>query len=100
MSLADELNKIAKFGYIKFDELNVGQKYKVYALKSYDSNLSGKPRKGVRVDIDTGYLLLPECFDQKVPTLGTANIENLYIVYNGRTKENRLEIHFSEEKSA
>lgn len=100
MSLAEELNQIGEYGYIKFDDLNVGQKYKVCALKSFNSNFNGIARKSLRVDIDVGYLVLPERYDKKVPTIGTINVENLFITYNGRTKENRLNINFSEEKRA
>lgn len=74
MSLADELNQIGDYGYIKFTDLVVGQKYKVLALKSYDSTLNGVNRKCLRVEIDGGYLLMPERYDQKVETIHTANV--------------------------
>lgn len=95
MSLAEELNKFGEYGYIKLSDLPEGQKYKVHALKSYDSTFNGINRKVLRVDIDNGYLLLPERYDQKVHTLESTKVENLFITYNGRTKTNRLDIRFS-----
>lgn len=99
MSLAGELNQIGDYGYIKFTDLVVGQKYKVHALKAYDSTISGVARKCLRVDIDSGFLLMPERYDQKVETIHKSNVENLYITYNGRQKGNRLDIQFTEEKT-
>src|ERR1044071_6327154 len=99
MSLADELNQIGDYGYIKFSDLNVGQKHKVYALKVHDSNFNNIPRKCVRVDIDNGYLILPERYDRMVHTLESAKVENLYISYHGCTKTGRLDIRFSHERA-
>lgn len=100
MSLADELNKIGDYGYIKLTDLVIGQKYKVLALKAYESTLNNLNRKCLRVDIDDGYLLMPERYDKKVATIDSANVENLYVMYNGRQKGNRFDIHFVEEKAA
>lgn len=100
MSLAEELNQIGGYGYIRFTDLVVGQKYKVYALKSFDSTLNGGVRKCLRVDIDNGYLLMPERYDQKVHTIHTSNVKNLYIAFNGYQSGKRLDIQFSEEKPA
>lgn len=96
MSLAQELNELGDFGYLKLSDLVVGQKYKVKALKSYNSWLNGENRLCLRIDIDNGYLLMPERYDEKVKTIGTANIDRLYIAYNGK-KGNRMDIVFSEE---
>lgn len=98
MSLAFELNELGKYGYIKIDELVPGQKYKVHDLKVHECTFNGINRKSVRVDIDDGYLILPERYDQKVKTLHTANVKNLYISQHGRQKGNRFDIHFSEEE--
>lgn len=99
MSLAAELNKIGGYGYIRFTDLVVGQKYKVFALKSFDSTLTGVARKCLRVDIENGYLILPERYDQKAHTIHSSNVENLYITFNGYQNGKRLDIYFSEEKT-
>lgn len=96
MSLAQELNEIGEYGYIKFADLIIGQKYKVYALKSYESNMNNLNRNCLRVDIDKGYLILPERFDEKVKTINSTKVENLYIAFYGRGKGNRLDIRFYE----
>lgn len=98
MSLADELNRIGNYGYIQFSDLVIGQKYKVRALKCYDSALNGRDRTCLRVDIDAGYLILPERYDEKVKTISTANVDNLYIAYYGRKKGNYLDIHFIQQE--
>lgn len=97
MSLVQELNEIDEYGYIKFTDLEIGKKYKVLALSVYNSTLSSTPRKCLRVDIEKGYLIMPERYDKKVPTIASTNIENLYITFNGRQQGNRFEIRFSEE---
>lgn len=98
MSLAQELNEIGEYGYIKFADLIPGEKYKVHALKSFDSTLNNTARKCLRVDIDNGYLIMPERYDPIVKTIATLNVDNLFITYNGRQKGNRLDIVFSEGK--
>lgn len=98
MSLAEELNEIGNYGYIKFSDLIPGQKYKVHALKTFNSSLNNTTRICLRVDIDNGYLIMPERYDPIVKTIVSSNVDNLYIACNGRQKGNRLDIVFSEEK--
>lgn len=100
MSLAQELNQIGEYGYIKFTDLIIGKKYKVISLSVYDSSLNNVNRKCLKVNIDGGYLILPERYDQKVNTINSSNVENLYIAYYGRQKGNRAEIRFSEQTEA
>lgn len=98
MSLAQELNELGEFRYIKLTDLTIGQKYKVHALKPYNSLLGSTGRVALRVDIDNGYLVMPERYDAKVDTIHESNVENLYVIYNGKIG-NRTEIKFTEEKA-
>lgn len=103
MSLAQEFNDLNQYGgYIKFTDLILEQKYKVNEFKILTSTLNGVTRKCVRVEIDDGYLILPERFDRKVNTIEQDNanlaIASLYISFHGRQKGNRLDIRFTDEK--
>lgn len=98
MSLAQELNELGEYGYIRISDLPVGKKFKVIELKPYNSQLNGLNRICVRVDLEKGFLILPERYDKKVDTLSSANVENLYVAYNGK-KANRADIVFSEQKA-
>lgn len=76
MSVAQELNEIGEFGYIKFTDLVIGQKYKVEALKVYESTMNNINRKCLRVDIENGYLILPERYDKKVNSVDSTNSDH------------------------
>lgn len=97
MSAASFLNKIAKTtsGYMNFDSLKLKKPYKVYKFSILESKAFDKERTCVRVHIKGGYLILPERFDGCYDHLQTLNLDNLYIVYNGR-KGKMLDINFKE----
>lgn len=98
MSTAQQLNEVADYGYIQFDDLEINKKYKVLKLATFQSALNNTKRICMRVEIDGGYLILPERFDTKVDSIDSFNIENLHIVYEGRGKGKRVLVHFHEEK--
>lgn len=93
------LNDVSSHGYIKFDALEIGEKYKVHKLGTYKSTAFGKERLCIKVYIDDGYLILPERWDEKTKDLKKLDIEKLYIIYNGREKGDYgcLQIKFWEE---
>lgn len=93
-SIIDELNEVAEYGYISFDDLELNFKYKIHSFGTYESSFSGKIRIAVRVEIDNGFLILPERFDSKVSDLQNLNVEKLYIIYKGRGKGKRINIQF------
>lgn len=99
MATANKLNIISKciYGYLNFDSLDQGKPYKVLALNVFKSNAFNRERDCVRVNIENGYLLLPERFDGLVSELQSLKIEKLYIIYYGREgKGNKLKIEFEE----
>lgn len=100
MATAKRLNKIADTvgsGYIPFDSLEIDKLYKVNSFNIFKSTAFNKERDCVRVNIDDGYLILPERFDCLADDLGKLKVEKLYIVYEGREeKGNRLKISFQE----
>lgn len=95
-SIVEELNEIAQYGYVSFDDLVLNQKYKVFSFGTYESTFNGNKRVAVRVEIDNGFLILPERFDAKVSQLQNQNVQSLYIIYKGRGKGNRLNVQFSD----
>lgn len=104
MSLAQEFNELGEYGYIKFTDLVETQKYKVLELKRFTSTLNNTQRNCVRLEIDDGYLILPERYDRKASTIEKDNAKlehfDLYISFHGRQKGNRFDIRFTEEKKA
>lgn len=98
MAAANFLNNIskAKSGYKNFDSLEQGIAYKIHSFSTLESTAYDKQRTCVRVNIEDGYLILPERFDACYNKLKTMDVTNLYIIYNGRNQNNRLEIDFEE----
>lgn len=98
MSSVDELNQIATScrGYINFNSLEIGKPNKILGFGIFKSDSYGKERNCVRVDIDDGYLVLPERFDNAAQKIIKTNVNNLYIIYKGRVGK-RLSIEFKEE---
>lgn len=98
MSSVVELNEIAKSGYKNFDSLDKNKPYKVYGFDTYKSESYGKKRECVIVEIDNGFLILPERFDDAANKMKKMNIDNLYIVYKGREGQGKkLLIEFLEK---
>lgn len=98
MPLVEKLNQAGEYGYIKFTDLVIGEKYKVEAFKIYESMMNNISRKCLRVNIKNGFLILPERYDDLVKTILSEDIENLFISYHGRKEGNRMDVRFSEEK--
>lgn len=97
MASVSELNKIASSGYQNFDMLEVGKPYKVLAFEIYKSEVFNKVRDCVRVNIENGFLILPERFDAAAHKMKKMKTDRLYIIYNGREgKGNRIKIQFEE----
>lgn len=67
--------------YIRTTDLEIGKMYKVLAFGTYRS--TEYKRTCVKVEIDGGYILLPERFDIKAKELKSKTIENLHIIYRG-----------------
>lgn len=102
MSSAAKLNQTSSSGYIKFDDLEKGAKYKINDLLTYKSTNFGKDRLCIKAMIDDGYVILPERFDSAVEVLKELDIEKLYMIFNGREKskkgrQGRILIDFVEE---
>lgn len=102
MASANQLNKIAAStstsGYLNFDSLEMGKPYKVLGFGLYKSEAFNKVRECVRVNIENGYVILPERFDKAAHTIKKMNTDQLYIIYQGREgKGNRLNIKFEEK---
>ena len=90
-----ELNAISESGYVSFDDLEVGKPYKVLKFGIYKSDKYKKAQKNVRVDIDIGYLILPERFNVLIDNLDGMLADNLHIIFQGRDKDGkRLKIQF------
>lgn len=98
MSSVEELNRIATSccGYINFNSLEIGKPNKILGFGIFKSDSYGKERDCVRVDINDGYLVLPERFDNAAQKITKMNVNNLYIIYKGRAG-NRLIIEFKEK---
>lgn len=85
-------------GYISFDTLEVGKPYKILGFDSYESAKYKKDRVAVRVNIEGGYLILPEHFDQDLNAMKEMDTSKLFIIFNGRDGTgNRLKIKFEEK---
>lgn len=98
MASIAELNEIATSGYKNFDSLEVGKPYKVFGFEIYKSDLYGKVRECVLVNIDNGYLILPERFDAAAHKMKKMKTDNLYIIYNGREgKGKKVLLEFVEQ---
>lgn len=98
LNLARTLNAVGSYSHIKLSELQVNQKYKVYQVKKYKSSFkksgeSGTNRIGVRIDLEDGYLLLPELFDQYLEHLQSRDTENLYIVLKPKGRYNDIKFY-------
>lgn len=92
------LNAISESKYVNFDQLNVGSPYKILGFNTYKTSAYKKDRVAVRVDIEEGFLILPERFDAALNDILSMSTENLYIIYSGRQgKGNRLKIEFKQE---
>lgn len=100
MSLVRELNNKNNndygYGNIKFNDLVIGQKYKVYALTVYDSTTNNKNRRCLRIDFENGYFTLHERDGRKLPNVDSSNVKNLYVTCLDRYQGNCLSIRFSE----
>lgn len=98
MASIAELNEIASSGYKNFDSLEVGKPYKVIEFDTYKSDSYNKIRECVLVNIDNGYLILPERFDGAAQRMKKMNTDNLYIIYNGREgKGKKVLLEFIEQ---
>lgn len=97
MSLLKELNKIATSGYQNFDSLEIDKPYKVLGFEVFKSEAFNKVRECVRVNIENGFLILPERFDVIAHKMKKMKTDNLFIIYHGREKGNRLNIEFEEK---
>lgn len=98
MSTIVELNEIATSGYKNFDSLEPGKPYKVFGFEIFKSDSFNKTRDCVQVNIDNGYLILPERFDNAAHKMKKMNTENLFIIFQGReAKSNKLNIEFVEQ---
>lgn len=96
MSSLDQINAVADYGYISFDTLPLGL-HKVDGFGVFPSSKSGKDRNCVRVELEGGYVILPERFDKMLDTFKQMNTEKLFINYTGRGKGNRVNIKFEEK---
>lgn len=95
-----ELNKVSSSGYQNFDSLELGKPYKVFGFDIYKSESFNKTRDCVRVNLENGFLILPERFDAMAHKMKKMKTDNLYIIYHGREgKGNKLKIEFSEQKT-
>lgn len=98
MASVSELNEIATSGFQNFDSLEIGKAYKVLGFEIYKSDSFNKPRDCVRVNIENGFLILPERFDAAAHKMKKINTDNLYIIFQGRDgKSKRLKIEFKEQ---
>lgn len=87
--------------YIPFNNLKVGVPYKIHRFGTYtDDRFSTKKMKNqmrLTAFIDDGYLILPERFDRMVAEVENIDAEKMYIIFNGRSENNRfLNIEFIE----
>lgn len=98
MASVNELNKIAVSGYRNFDSLEIGKPIKIHGFEIFKSEAYNKVRDCVRVNIENGFLILPERFDAVAHKMKKMQTNNLYIIYNGREgKGNKLKIEFKEQ---
>lgn len=96
-SVLNKLNEISKrsSGYMSFDSLQKGKPYKVRGFGVYKSTAFNKKRDCVRVDLKSGFLILPECFDCMLPKLKKMSTDNMLIIYNGREgAKKRIKLEF------
>lgn len=89
------LNKLARFRYIRIDDLEIGEKY---PIKKFDIYVDTQFNKGncVRVILeDDGYIILPQRFNELLEgdQLAKMNAEKLAVVYHGKNK-NTIDISF------
>lgn len=103
-SALDKLNACANSetpGYVKFDDLELDEPYKIQKFGVYKSTNFDKEKTHLTVYIDQGYLILPDRFNTLVAEAEKLNCENLYIVFKGREYKKggdiqRLMIEFKE----
>lgn len=101
MDVLQELNRISEYGYISFDDLTVGKPYKVESFGTYTSNKYTKGQKNVTVNIEMGYLILPERFSEMINKIDKLIMENLHIIFLGRgTDGKKLNIRFESIKES
>lgn len=97
MSLVEELNTISEYGYISFDALDIGKPYKILNFSVFESDKYKKGAQNIRVDLDAGYIILPERFNVLMPKLDQMLKENLHMIFLGRGAEGkRLQIKFKQ----
>lgn len=95
MSIVNELNSISEYGYISFDQLEIDKPYKIVKFSTFISNKFKKAQKSVRVDIENGFVILPERFNTLLEKLEELTSEQLYLIYKGRAEDGkRLKIRF------
>lgn len=94
MTSVEDLNKIVSSGYKNVDSL---EPYKIFGFEIYKSEAYNKIHECVRVNIENGFLILPERFDSALHKMKKMNTDNLYIIFQGRNG-NRLNIEFEEKK--
>lgn len=89
------LNKLAKYRYVRIDELMRGKRYPIKKFVVYVDTQYDKGNC-VRVDlVDEGYIILPQRFNELLEgdTLETMNSQKLAFVFHGKTK-NVVDISF------
>lgn len=96
-SVLNKLNEISKrsSGYMSFDSLQKGKPYKVRGFGVYKSTAFNKKRDCVRVDLKSGFLILPERFGCMLAKLKKMSTDNMFIIYNGREgAKKRIKLEF------
>lgn len=97
MSLVEELNTVSEYGYISFDDLDIGKPYKILNFTVFKSDKYKAGAENIRVDLETGYLILPERFNVLMSKLDQMLTEDLHIIFMGRGAEGkRLRIKFKQ----
>lgn len=108
MSPVQELNKIGnrdiqRFEYIEVRDMELGKKYKIHRLHTFERKRIQAGKIGISIQVDGGFqLVLPHRFKGiaeylKLSPQISHQPKNICISYIGRGKRNAYLIHFYED---